>query len=249
MKIMGYLLILLTAHTLGDFYFQTEKLAEFKARSYKGVLLHSLEYLLVSFCVTLPIISFDMILAATYLAVIHFFIDTFKYIIVKRKQSKTNIVFACDQIFHVLSILILAYIMYCWNFEMSRFHFVSDIFAAFGIVEEDFIRWILVLLILGKPTNILIQNLLLGNKPIEKESVKIIGATDNKAGRKIGLLERLIMLLFISMNQYVAMAFVLTAKSIARYDKISKDEKFAEYYLLGTLLSTASVIICKVIFL
>ena len=36
---------------------------------------------------------------------------------------------------------------------------------------------------------------------------------------------------------------VLTAKSIARYDRISKDKDFAEYYLLGTLLSTAIAIV------
>ena len=39
-------------------------------------------------------------------------------------------------------------------------------------------------------------------------------------------------------GQYSAVGLVLTAKSIARYDRISKDQSFAEYYLLGTLLST-----------
>ena len=57
------------------------------------------------------------------------------------------------------------------------------------------------------------------------------------------------MLLFIAMNQYTAMGMVLTAKSIARYDQITKEQTFAEYYLIGTLLSTASVVICKVILL
>ena len=57
------------------------------------------------------------------------------------------------------------------------------------------------------------------------------------------------MLMFIAMDQYAAMGLVLTAKSIARYDKITKDEKFAEYYLLGTLLSTACVFFCKIIIL
>lgn len=55
------------------------------------------------------------------------------------------------------------------------------------------------------------------------------------------------MFMFIAMNQYAALGLVLTAKSIARYDKIAKDEKFAEYYLLGTLLSTACVVICKLL--
>lgn len=56
-------------------------------------------------------------------------------------------------------------------------------------------------------------------------------------------------MIFIAMNQYAALGLVLTAKSIARYDKIAKDEKFAEYYLLGTLLSTACVVTCKMLFL
>ena len=57
------------------------------------------------------------------------------------------------------------------------------------------------------------------------------------------------MLIFLALNQYAALGLVLTAKSIARYDKIAKDEQFAEYYLLGTLLSTLCVVLCKVIIL
>lgn len=41
-----------------------------------------------------------------------------------------------------------------------------------------------------------------------------------------------------ALPDYSAVGLVLTAKSIARYDRISKEQEFAEYYLLGTLLST-----------
>ncbi len=61
----------------------------------------------------------------------------------------------------------------------------------------------------------------------------------------IWTVERFIMLLFLSKGQYAAIGFILTAKSIARYDKITKDEKFAEYYLLGILVSTLCVVICS----
>lgn len=50
------------------------------------------------------------------------------------------------------------------------------------------------------------------------------------------------MLIFITISQYSAIGLVLTAKSIARYDKISHEQDFAEYYLLGTLLSTICAI-------
>lgn len=50
------------------------------------------------------------------------------------------------------------------------------------------------------------------------------------------------MLFFLSIQQYSSVGFILTAKSIARYNKISEDQAFAEYYLLGTLLSTICVL-------
>lgn len=50
------------------------------------------------------------------------------------------------------------------------------------------------------------------------------------------------MLILLAVRQYSAAGLVLTAKSIARYDKISKESDFAEYYLIGTLLSLLSVI-------
>ena len=43
------------------------------------------------------------------------------------------------------------------------------------------------------------------------------------------------MLLFIAMNQYTAMGMVLTAKSIARYDQITREQTFAEYYLIDAM--------------
>ena len=64
----------------------------------------------------------------------------------------------------------------------------------------------------------------------------------------IGTIERIIMIILISMNQYSALGLVLTAKSIARYERISKDEGFAEYYLLGTLMSFLCVLITSMLF-
>lgn len=40
-----------------------------------------------------------------------------------------------------------------------------------------------------------------------------------------------------------AIALVFTAKSIARYDMISKNQGFAEYYLIGSLFSMISVLV------
>ena len=242
-----YLLLLLLGHILGDFYFQTEIIAKLKDQKYMGVLWHSLEYFGAGILVMLPVFSVEMLSAALFAAIMHFVIDTIKYLLLKvRRINKNGKTFILDQMLHVISILILSYIMYIFNFNISHFSIVNNIFIAFGIDKLVLIKWIISILILHIPSNILIQNLLNGYKT-QKSDGQII-EVDNKAGRKIGTIERLIMLMFISMDQYAAMGLVLTAKSIARYDRITKDEKFAEYYLLGTLLSTAMVVACKVIF-
>lgn len=246
--LINYILLFILGHVLGDFYLQSQRMAELKDKKYRGVLLHSLEYFIVVIVVMLPVISLDMIFAASCLGIMHFIIDSLKYVLLKTKKiGKNEKTFIVDQLIHILSILVLAYIMYYYNFKFSQFCFVNEIFASFKIEKITFLRWILVVLILHIPTNILIQGLLMSYKP--RESTSDIIVIDNKAGRRIGTMERIIMLMFIAMDQYAAMGLVLTAKSIARYDKITKDEKFAEYYLLGTLLSTASVVACKLIFL
>lgn len=55
-------------------------------------------------------------------------------------------------------------------------------------------------------------------------------------GAIIGFFERIIVTTLVFMGEYSAIAFVLTAKSIARFNRL-KDKKFAEYYLIGSLAS------------
>lgn len=245
--ITKYILILGIGHLLGDFYFQSEEIAKQKDEKFTGVLLHSIEYYLAVLAVMIPIFSIDMLLAATYAALLHFVIDSFKFVLLKKKRIRKNgKIFITDQCVHAICILVLAYIMNYWNFEIGHIQIVSNIFNTFNLNIETTARWILSILFIHVPVNIFIQNFLSEYKP--KGDEKLIRA-DNKAGRRIGTAERIIMLIFLSLNQYAAMGFVLTAKSIARYDKISKDERFAEYYLLGTLLSMLCVILCKVLIL
>jgi hypothetical protein len=77
------------------------------------------------------------------------------------------------------------------------------------------------------------------------------GATslsDPPAGRYIGALERTIVFILVVLQQYTALAFVLTAKSIARFNKIAEDPVFAEKYLLGTLASILLAIVAGILY-
>lgn len=73
-------------------------------------------------------------------------------------------------------------------------------------------------------------------------SPKSILAEELGTGKIIGNLERFLILTLVLLEEYTAIAFVLTAKSVARFRELDK-RKFAEYYLIGTLTSTLVAII------
>jgi len=86
---------------------------------------------------------------------------------------------------------------------------------------------------LGAPVNQIFHFLFRRFQP----EIEIDDATIEGAGATIGILERLITGLLLVSQNYAALGLVFTAKSIARYDKISKNSAFAEYYLIGSLFS------------
>jgi len=62
------------------------------------------------------------------------------------------------------------------------------------------------------------------------------------AGRIIGMLERILIFLFLLENQYAAIGFILAAKGFTRLKELD-DRSFAEYVLIGTFLSALAAII------
>lgn len=57
-----------------------------------------------------------------------------------------------------------------------------------------------------------------------------------KLGIRIGIIERMLVMIFVASGQFAAMGLILAGKSLARFEDL-KDKEFSEYYLLGTLLS------------
>lgn len=66
---------------------------------------------------------------------------------------------------------------------------------------------------------------------------------DDKTGRWIGRIERIILLICIAGNHYEALGFIIAAKTLTRFKEIEADKTFGDKYLLGTLLSVASVMV------
>ncbi|MGI6709115.1 MAG: hypothetical protein ACOX33_08460 [Dethiobacteria bacterium] len=84
-------------------------------------------------------------------------------------------------------------------------------------------------------------------KVLDLEALRLPGPAGKfgdtrQAGRYIGMLERALILSLALANAFTSIAFVLTAKSIARYKEL-ENRDFAEYYLAGTLLSTLLAIL------
>ncbi len=57
-----------------------------------------------------------------------------------------------------------------------------------------------------------------------------------RRGRVIGYLERLMVVLVVCLGAYSAIAFIVAAKSLARFKKLDHQE-WAEYFIVGTLCS------------
>lgn len=72
--------------------------------------------------------------------------------------------------------------------------------------------------------------------PLSDQHEQTIDEKQFRTGRIIGFLERIFVFLFILMGQYTAIGFVLAAKGVVRYPEFG-NRSFAEYILIGTLLS------------
>lgn len=57
------------------------------------------------------------------------------------------------------------------------------------------------------------------------------------AGRMIGLMERGLIFLMVMIGEPSGIGFLIAAKSILRFDTVSRDQKMSEYVIIGTLAS------------
>lgn len=77
---------------------------------------------------------------------------------------------------------------------------------------------------------------------VEEEIHPLIGA-----GEVIGILERLITFVLVSVGGFAAVGFVVAAKAAVRYPQFKKRE-FAEYFLVGTLCSVGLAVLTALTF-
>lgn len=256
-------LLLISGHLLGDFYLQPTVLAKGKAKNFLALLLHSVIYTISIVIFLLPYISQYMLWFLLVLFVSHIVVDWIKLQFLRMASQNTKIkpmIFIVDQIVHIAIIFVIAYIHANNWYIISNFigTCLQDFWQGMqvNIEPETLLRYLLIFLIIGKPANCLIKEI---NHPTNiqkpyRQAPPLLKATAQEteyknAGSLIGTLERILVAIMVILGQYAAVGLIFTAKSITRYDKITKEPSFAEYYLVGTLLSVLIAVVSALLLL
>lgn len=251
MHVMGYIIMcVLAVHFVADFYAQTDKMAEAKERSVRYLIVHCAVYTVAAGLLLSVLIAGAGVMAVwLIMSVSHALIDGLKYCIREKIANDHLSVFCIDQIVHCL-ITIVAVWALSGEIEPS----FPALCIAQSVGHESFVRVLEILfslVVVGKPASVLISKILkpaddkIGLKQGDEDETNSqagIKPSTIRAGKWIGILERIIVVVMTLWGEFGAIAFVLTAKSIARFDML-KNQDFAERYLVGTLASAVMAIL------
>lgn len=230
---MIVLIKLLLAHFIGDFFLQPEKWVEEKeekklksSKLYFHVLIH---------IILTSIFLWDAKLWPIILTIgiSHFMFDATKLVI--QKENTKRILFFVDQTLHIAVILFCYYVSTKNTFNINT------------IITESHLLLLVCLLFLTTPTSIIMKTIFLkwNISELTKDNESL-----EDAGKYIGILERVLVFIFIVSGHWEAVGFLITAKSVFRFGdlKESKHRQLTEYILIGTLISFGIAIFTGLIF-
>jgi len=226
---------LLLAHLLGDFVLQSGKWVKDKEqkkyRSY-SLYLHGLIHFLLILLITW---QSSFILPALLIAIVHVVIDILKLML--QNERNKRVWFFADQFLHIIVLIVVV-----WYIDGSEF---------FSKASTDHLLIIATgLVILLTPASFAIRIILSKWTPSTAfKTDKIETPSLLQAGMVIGYLERILVFIFILSNQWAAIGFLVTAKSVFRFSdlRLGQDRKLTEYILIGTLLSFSIAIVTGLI--
>ena len=237
-------LVLLFSYIIADFYFQGNLRSDAKTRLLRTLPAHGALYALT---VGIPLLAIGFwpwwlsLSVALGLGLFHLLTDMLTERISRKRhhESKTELLlFLADQAVHILFLAALSLLLkpfLVWPSWLSGTLYADQYRLIFKFVMAS--------LICGRPAGVLIRRMLECHenacRSSENEEVGESEASEKVSdggGMIIGILEREVILLLTFLQQYGAIGFVLTAKSVARYKQLEK-RAFAEKYLIGTLMS------------
>lgn len=178
------------------------------------------------------------------LTIAHLVLDWGKFTLEATERTADSAsAFLADQLLHALTILMTA----CVISRTSIGKLVLDFRQLQSHAEKTLILLVVYVGVIFGGGH-LVRYL---TKPLFKHDLTITGQSTSElqnAGRYIGWLERFLILTAIMLQSPATIGLILTAKSITRYPEL-KSVRFAEYFLIGTLLSLSIAIVGGLILL
>lgn len=230
---MILLIKLILAHLIGDFILQPKKWVKDKEKKKlksPKLYLHVAIHIVLLFLIVWDLTLWPLLVT---IGILHLIIDAAKLIFQNKKTKR--VWFFMDQLLHALSIVIVYYV------------FTDSTFNTEYLLTENILLLVTCLLFLTRPVSIIMLTIFskwnIEQLTKENESLK-------DAGKYIGILERLLVFIFIVTGHWEAVGFLITAKSVFRFGdlKESKHRKLTEYILIGTLISFGIAIVTGIIF-
>ncbi len=215
---------LILAHLLGDFILQPNSwVADKEKKKEKSIFLY-LHILVHSILAILFLWDLNLWWIALIIGLTHFLIDWTKLHFQNKKTKRSW--FFIDQTAHLLVIAALS-IFYFPYFKWE------DLF------NPRTLELVTALIFLTVPSSIIIKTVISIWTPVSAEYNTLQTDSLVNAGKYIGILERLLVFVFILANHWEGVGFMIAAKSVFRFSDLAeaKQRKLTEYVLIGTLLS------------
>ena len=228
------------AHLLADFVFQTHRLVEQKRRGkFFAYFLHGLIHylaavILVSFFLAGSGLQLRTHLVLLVLTLVHLLIDMAKIRFAQMAFVKDGaIAYVSDQFLHFLTVALAAWLLS----PGPSLAEAAALLASGRAIPSKLLVVPVIYITVIFGGGYLIRAL---TRPLA-ESVKLYPEEKGNdpmqnAGLYIGWLERFLLLTALLLQSPGTAGLILAAKAIARYPEF-KSEHFAEYFLIGTLLS------------
>lgn len=217
---------LLLAHILGDFVLQTKTLVQRRKENVGYLFLHVLIHAILLVLFFYPELQLYSISIA-FITFSHLAIDSLKIWLEGKYPAKPLFFFCIDQILHLAVLGTVAF--YNFGFPPLSYELLFSI---------DTLLYLIAFLLVAVVSPIFLR-LFFSKWDREFEFQNKRKESLMHAGLLIGIMERLIIVLFIQVGFLSGIGFLLAAKSIFRFGDLAnaKDTKFTEYILVGTLAS------------
>lgn len=243
MQLDTQLMAFFCGHFMGDFVFQSDRLVELKSAHSKWLILHVLQ---VSLFTWIFLGNFSAWWIVGIIFLLHLSVDFSKIWITskldKKEEKAGNAqcfdgrnfnLFIADQVVHIIVLTILWYFLN----------------ICIPVLSPDN-KWALLLGIQYEKGILLLTGLAIGVSGVGvvlkyqmSEFAARLGDHAKqglpRGGKTIGILERLLVFMFVLAGKPEGVGFVIAAKSVFRIGELTKqqDREHAEYIMIGTLKS------------